>query len=106
MGDIRARRGAGRLDLERLGPEALEEAGAPSEQDRGDVKTQLVQLPGLQRLLDDARTAADGDVLFAGRRPSLLERGLDAVGDERERGSALLLERLAGVMRDDEDGHV
>ena len=70
------------------------------------MKAQLVQLPGLQRLLDDARTAADRNGLAAGRRPSLLERSLDAVGDEGERGAALLLERLACVVREDEDRNV
>ena len=38
--------------------------------------------PGAQVLLRDVRAAADRDVLVAGRRPRLLERGLDAVGDE------------------------
>src|SRR4051794_19933720 len=106
MGDERARRGAGRLELERPGLEVVEQGGAAAEQYRRDVKTQLVQLSGVQRLLDDARTAADRNILAAGRGPSLLEGRLEAVGDKSERGAALLRDRVAHVMRDDEEGEV
>src|SRR5215208_4101316 len=106
MGDVRARRRPGRLELERLDPEPLEEPGPSSEEDRCDMKTQLVQLPGLQRLLDHAGAAADRNVLAAGRRPSLLERGLETAGHEVERRTAVLVQRLARVMREDEDGHM
>ena len=59
--------------------------------------------PAAQVLLDGARAAGDDDVLVAGRGARLLERGLDAVGDEVERRPALL-ERLARVVGEHEDG--
>src|SRR5439155_1739998 len=71
-----------------------------------DVDQELVDQPGFQVLLGDVGAAADRDVLVAGRLLGLLERGLDAVGDEGECGAALLRHRLAGVVGEDEDGMV
>src|SRR6185295_11323667 len=46
--------------------------------------------------------AGDRDVLITGRRPGLLERGLDPVGHERERRAALHRQRLARVVGEHE----
>ena len=88
MGDIRARCGAGRLELSGSAPSGPRRGAFRLPGDRCDVKAQLVQLPVFKRLLDDARPAADRNGLAAGRRPSLLERSLDAVRHEGERGAA------------------
>ena len=64
---------------------------------------ELVEEPGAEVLLDDVRAARDLHVLVAGSGAGLLERGLDAVGDERE-GRPLQLERFARMVREDEDG--
>ena len=87
---------AGELELDRRALEVVEQPLAGAEEDRDHVDMHLVDQPGLQVLLDDARPTAQRHVLVAGRRPSLLEGRLDAVGDEVEGGASLLLGRLAG----------
>ena len=57
---------------------------------------------GVQVLLDRRRTATEADVGTVGRRERLVERGLDAVGDEVERGAALHLDRRARVVGEHE----
>jgi hypothetical protein len=47
-----------------------------------------VKESGREVLLDGVRTARDRDVLVAGRRPCLLQSGLDPVGDKDERRAA------------------
>ena len=66
---------------------------------------EVVDQARLQVLLGGARPAGDRDVLAAGCRLRLLERRLDAVGDERERRLALD-QRLARMVGEDEDGLV
>jgi hypothetical protein len=103
-------RDAGRFDHPDLlqlevGADALEQARAPTEQERHDVQLRLVDVPGRQVLVDDVGAAPDQDVLLAGGGAGLLERRLDPVGDEGERGVG---ERqgLALVVGQDEHGHV
>src|SRR5205085_11720237 len=82
---------SGALELHRPGVEVVEQPDtAAAEQQRGDVDAQLVEEAGAEVLLDDVGAARNRDVLVARGRPSLLERRLDPVGDERERGPSLL----------------
>ena len=92
-----------RAEPARLGSEeVLEQPDAVAEEHGDEVDLKLVEQPGLEVLLGDARAAADRDVLVARGRLGLLERGLDAVGDEGEGRSSLLGHRLAGVVGEDE----
>ena len=75
---------------------AVEQANAAAEEERGDVDLQLVDEAGAEVLLHDVRSAGNGDVPVAGGRASLLQRRLDAVGDEGEGGSALLVRPSPG----------
>ena len=106
MGDGGRRHHPLRFQLDRGRRGAVEEADAAAQQERHDVDLKFVHEPGCQALLDDARPAGEGDVQIAGRRAGLLDRRADAAGDEVERRAALLDERLALVMGEDEDGHV
>ena len=65
----------------------LEEADTAPEEHGSDMHLQLVEEPGSQTLLNDARSTCDRDVLPARGRLRLLERGLNAVRDEDERRS-------------------
>ena len=62
--------------------DAVEQRDAAAEEDGGEVDLQLVEQPGRERLLHDVRAAGHEHVLLARRRARLLDRGLDAVGDE------------------------
>src|ERR671919_2295395 len=66
----------------------------------------LIEQAGPQVLLDHAGPARERHVLPARRLRGLLQDSLDALGDEVEGRPALHLEWLAGVVGDDEDGHV
>ena len=66
---------------------------AGTEHDRGDVQVHLVEQPGRQVLLHGLRAAGDATFCPPGRRPGLLQRGFDAVGDEGEGGAAQLQRR-------------
>jgi hypothetical protein len=57
-------------------------------------------------LLDDGGSASERHVLSSGGFRGLLQRGLDAIGDEMKGRAPLHLERLPGVMGEDEDGVV
>ncbi len=100
-------RDAGRLeDADRLQrhvrPDALEETRAAAQQDRHEVQLQLVEQPGGEIFVDHVRAPADKDVLVTGGRPSLLERGRDAIGHEGV-GRVREGQRLSLVMGEDED---
>jgi hypothetical protein len=85
------RRGRGD-DLDRLEhrvAHVLQQPLARAEDDRDDVQVQLVEVARGEELLHRACAARDRDVPAAGRRPRLLQRGVDPVGDEREGGAAL-----------------
>src|SRR5215216_4054370 len=75
-------------DLDRLQlrvADVLEQPLAATEHDRDDVEVELLEQAGGEVLLDRVGAAGDQDVLLAGRRAGLLERGVDPVGDEVER---------------------
>src|SRR5215216_6606541 len=65
---------------------------------------QLVHEPGLEVLPDSVRTASDPDVFLARRRPSFLQRALDAVADEGEGRPALPEPGFPEVVGQDEYG--
>src|SRR6266508_376739 len=105
-------RDAGRLDGPDLlepylrVPEVAEDASTVAEQHWNNVELELVQQPRRQVLLNDVAAAQEQDVFAAGGLLCLVERGLDSVGDEVERGPALHLHGIARVMGDDEHGVV
>src|SRR5258708_39278989 len=67
---------------------------------------QLVNQLGAQVLADGGDAAAQAHVAPARRRERLLERRVNAVGDEAELGAPRHLERRPGVVRQDEDRRV
>jgi hypothetical protein len=81
--------------------ESVQQPDPGSEQDRSDVKAQLVDDPGGDRLLRGGRAAHHDDGLVAGCRASLRRGGVDAVGDERERGRPTV-DGLVGAGGEDE----
>src|SRR5437762_11904935 len=103
MGDARRLDRTDLLQLEVGVTEVVEEALAPSEQARDDRELELVDQPGGHELLDDAGSAPDRHVLPGCRLPGLVERRLDPVRDEVEGRTAILLERLALAVGEDED---
>jgi hypothetical protein len=84
----------------------VEETCAIAQKHGHDVDIHLVNQAGLQVLLGQGGAAAQGDVFAPPRVLGPLKRCLDALGDEVEGRAALHFERIAGVMRKDEDGHV
>src|SRR5690554_1218293 len=92
------------LQAVEVGAHALEEPLPAAEQYRHDVELHLVDQARRQVLVRHVRASAERHVAAAGRAPRQLERRLDAVGDERERGAVVELEALAAVVRDHEDG--
>ena len=88
-----------------LRADAVEQACAAAEHERRDVQLELVDEAGSQVLVDGVGSAADRDVLAAGRRLRLLERRLDPVGHEGER-RVRERQRLALVVGEHEDRHV
>ena len=87
-------------------PEVVEEARTAAEEHRDDVQLELVQQSRGQVLPGDMAAAPQHDVLAAGGLLGLLERGLDSVGDEVERGPSRHLHRITRVMGEDEHGVV
>jgi hypothetical protein len=86
--------------------EVVEEPLAAAEQHRRDVHLELIDQPGPEVLLRGRRATSDDHVLPGGCLHRALERGLDPVRHEMERGPTLHLERRAGVVGEDEDGVV
>ena len=76
------------------------------EQDGRDRQVQLVDQGGAQILPNGGHAAAQPDVAAARRVPRLLQRGVNAVGDEPELRAALHRERRSRVMGQHEDGRV
>jgi hypothetical protein len=70
------------------------------------MERHVVDDPGPEVLLGHVRAACDRDVLVSGCGPRLLERALRPVGDEVEGRPALLLDRFALMVRENEDGDV
>jgi hypothetical protein len=67
------RRGDHLRRLERDPGDAVQQPFAGAEDDRDEVQEQLVEQPRGEVLAHGGRAAGDLDVLFAGRRPSLLQ---------------------------------
>ena len=85
----------------------LSKRRAPSPRSTGTtLDIHLVNQAGLQVLLGHGGAAAQGDVFAPPRVLGPLKGCVDAFGDEVEGRAALHFERIAGVMRKDEDGHV
>src|ERR671912_986841 len=106
VGHPRRLDGADLLQLHLGVLEVVEEARTVAEQDRNDVELEHVQQSRRQILPGDVAAAPEPDVLAAGGLPCLIERGLDSVGDEVERGPSLHLHGITRVMGDDEHGVV
>jgi hypothetical protein len=84
-------------------PQVVEESCSAPEEDRHHRDHDLVEQARGQVLLRHRGTAAERDALVASSRSRLLERRLDPVRDEVERRPAIHLERLAGMVCEDED---
>ena len=97
LGDI------GELRLRGAGGEVVEEALAAAEEDRHLVDEELVEKARGDRLLQGRGAAADRDVLVVGRLLGFGHRHLDSLGDEVEAVAAFDLERVTGVVGEDED---
>src|SRR4051812_49982803 len=70
------------------------------------MDVELVEQACPQRLLNDARPAADVHVPLAGCCARLLERSGETVGDEEKGRAAGQLEWLPRMVREHEDGRV
>src|SRR4051794_41975672 len=70
------------------------------------MQGQLVDQPRRQIGVDRRRSAGDRDVALTCRAAGLVERGLDAVGDEVERRPAVHGQRLARIVGQHEDRRV
>src|SRR6202008_5024068 len=96
-------------DLHRLEAgvrDAVEDALSAAEQDGGEVEDQLVDHARGERLAHGGSTSGDVDSAVAGGLFRAREGGVEPVGDEVERRSALELDRLVLVVREDEDRSV
>src|SRR4051812_29736077 len=106
MGCALAGHGLVAFIAERVEVEVLPEILARPHENRALGQMKLVDQPRLEILPNRGDASAQTHVLAAGCLLRLLERGLDAVGDEVEHGAALHLEGLARVMRQHEHRHV
>src|SRR3954471_7353656 len=91
------------LVAERVEIETLPQVLARADQHRALDDMRFVDQARLEKLAHGGHTAADAHVLAAGRALRLLERRVDAVGDEMERRAAAHLEGLARVVGENED---
>src|SRR3954470_21553923 len=82
--------------------QALEHRLAPSEQDRRKREVQFIDQAGLHVLANGRDATSDLDVTRSRGVARALERGVDPVRDEVERGAALQYDRLAGMVRQNE----
>src|SRR5207248_7779134 len=79
---------------------------ARTEQNRTCGEMQLIDETRLQILPDRRDTAADADVVIAGRIFRALQSGLDSLCHEMERRAAHHLNRFSRVMRQDKHWNV
>lgn len=84
------------------GLEPVEQALTRTEYHRADLKIDLIDQTGCDRLSCARGSSCDGDGASTGRRLGLGVGGVDPVGDEVKGGSAPHLDRLVWVMRQDE----
>ena len=66
-------------------PDAIEQPLATAEKRRDEIDFHLVYEAGREILLRSTRTACERYIPASGSSPRLLERRLDAVGDESKR---------------------
>jgi hypothetical protein len=88
------------------GIDAREQVLATAQERGGDGEVDLVDQSCDEILPNGGHAAAQSNVLPSCRLSRPHERGMDAVGDEVERRSTFHRDRLAGVVREHEDGHV
>ena len=81
----------------------VEEARATTEENRNDVNLQFVDEAGGEILLRDVGSAAKRHILAIRCPPGLLERRLDAVGDEKECRASLHRQRFGREMGEHEN---
>src|SRR2546423_7677690 len=96
-------------DLNGLKPErldAVEDPLAGAEQDRRDVKRELVDDPGNEGLAHSRGAARDVYAALPGRLARLCVSGVEAAGDEVEGRPAFHLDRLVSVMGEHKDRRV
>jgi len=93
---------AHQLEPAQIVADAIEEPLTPAEECRRKVDLHLVHEPRPEILLGDVRSPGERYVFSTGGSSRLLERCLDAIGDEGEGRSAIERERLAWVMREHE----
>ena len=86
--------------------EIAKDAFAATDEDGGGDEMHLVDEAGAQVLLDGGGAAAEANIFSVGGGDGLLQRAMNAVGDEVEGGASFHGEGRAGVMGEDEDGHV
>src|SRR2546423_14181721 len=67
-----------------------------------EVDLHLVHESGREIPLGGLRSAGERHILTTSRLPRLFERRLDAIRDKRERCAAFKLDRLPGMMRENE----
>src|SRR5204863_5671258 len=82
---------------------AVEQALAAAKQNWSEADHHFVEEPGGEVLLCCSSATSQRNVLAARRPACLVERRLDAVGDERESVSALERQRRARVVCEDEN---
>src|ERR1700693_774617 len=82
--------------------QALEHRLGPSEQNRRKRKVQFIDQAGLQVLANGRDATSDLDVTCCSNLACALERGVNPLRDEVERGAALHYDRLTGMVRQDE----
>src|SRR3990172_11072945 len=86
--------------------DAGEEVLAPAEEHGGDHEVDLVdQLRG-EVLTNAGNSTAESDILALSRLLRALQRGMDAIGHEVERRSALHRDGRTSMVREHEDGYV
>src|SRR5439155_21205521 len=71
-----------------------------------DDELQLFDEPGGEVLANGGNSPAEADVLAPSRLPRALQRGMNAIGNEVERRSALHREGRTSMVRQHKDGHV
>src|SRR5581483_633670 len=103
--DMRSLTGGGMLYAlipERDQVDPRQEMFARAEKHRRNGKMHLVDQTFLQILPDGLHASTDPDIFIVGCRFCLLERGMDPVGNEMERGAAFHLYGRASVVRQHE----
>ena len=86
--------------------EIAKDAFAAADEDGGEDEMHLVDEAGAQVLLDGGGASAEANIFAVGGGDGLLQRAVNAVGDEVEGGASFHSEGRARVVGENEDGHV